>query len=484
MRPYAALLGLLLLCACDSESTGDGGLADADGGEAAAPLRWALSAGGAEYDFAAGAAARSGGTCAIAGAFQGSSRFGGRELQSAGDWDGFLALYDGDGGLDWALGIGGPGYERVWAVDMLPDGSVLCAGAFSGEMVLGKGEAGETRLVATGAADAFAARYSAQGSLVWARSAGSSASAWARAAAASADGGCVLGGWFAGRLTLGAGTPAETSLEASGQGDAFVARLDAGGALLWARRIGGPGDVECRAVAAAPDGGLVALGRFTGQLEPDGGPALQSAGERDLFLARFGPQGQLGWIAPIGGPDFDEPGSVAVLADGSVLAAGSFRQRCALAGAAELVSAGDWDVFAARFAPDGGLVWARRAGGSRGEHAHVLRAVDSRGGFLLTGWFMGPAVLGPGDPGEVTLQPTCSADAFLARYDEDGRLEWARQSQGSDMVSGRGLAALEDGSAFWMGGFTNSVTFGAGTQGAVTLSAAGEQDVFLARVGP
>jgi hypothetical protein len=113
-------------------------------------------------------------------------------------------------------------------------------------------------------------------------------------------------------------------------------------------------------------------------------------------------------------------------------------------------------------------------------------AIDSYadGSFVVAGFFSGLATLGVGDANETDLQSVGGTDVFVASYDRDGALLWARRAGGgvSGVVDrGRGITALENGSCVVTGFFETDATFGAGEPAEVTLDSGAAPDAFVAR---
>lgn len=462
IRVLLLLTAIIMGCNGSSErSDGSDGL-----------LAWAVRAGGAQYDFAAGIGAAGDGSSVIGGAFQESIVFGPGEagetrLVSAGDWDAYLARYNSDGSLDWARGIGSAVYERVWSVSVASDRAAFGAGSFPG---------------------AFVVKYQSDGTQAWARGAEGPQGIWGRGVSAPGDGGCVVAGWLSGTATFGAGEPNQTELVSEGMGDVFVSRHSADGSLAWAVRAGGAQDDEARGISAGGDGSSVVIGRFQEATAfGEGQVSFTSAGGYDLFLARYNPDGTLDWARHIGGAEHDEPGNVSVAPDGSVLVTASFQGTVVLGPGSpdqtEFTSGGAWDVLVARYQQDGTLSWAKTITGASSEHGHVISALPDAGS-LVTGWIKGPATFGKGEPGETLVRPEGATDVFLARYRPDGSLAWVKNAGGTGNVSGRGLATLDDGTALVMGAFSDSAVFGRGEANQTTLTSVGDHDLFLARFEP
>ncbi len=108
------------------------------------------------------------------------------------------------------------------------------------------------------------------------------------------------------------------------------------------------------------------------------------------------------WVKKAGGSDSDIGRGIAVLSDGSVYLTGTFELTATFATGKSLTSAGNSDIFVVKYNPDGSLAWVKRAGGVGYDLVYdlILLPDDT---FLITGHFTQSAVFGPGEPGSVTL---------------------------------------------------------------------------------
>jgi hypothetical protein len=254
-------------------------------------------AGGPGETFAQAVAALPDGSCVITGGFSDSATFGPGEpgettLVSAADFDFFIARYHADGRLAWARRAGGDPDTYQWgaALAVLPDGSVLVTGDFTGQATFGPGEANQTELQATGDHSAFLARYADDGDLIWAGQIDGIARGYDIAAGAD---GFTLAAKFFGTVTLGPGEEKETVLSSDGGADIVVARYDHDGLLVWARRAGGTGLDLAIGALATPDGFSLATGAFENRAVfgpgEDNQTSLRSRGDWDFFLMKLGP---------------------------------------------------------------------------------------------------------------------------------------------------------------------------------------------------
>lgn len=355
----------------------------------------------------------------------------------------------------WARAMGGENREYGNGIAPASDGGVWVTGHFSGGTELG-GASGGGVLRGAGLSDAFVARLDRAGRLVWAGRLGGSGADEAKAVASAPDGGAYVAGYLSGTADFDPG-PGVSVLTSAGSGDAFVARLDAAGRLLWARRFGGPlGDVAL-GVAADADGNVAVTGYFQGTASFATGQEpveLTSAGGTDAFFARLTPDGELSWALRLGGADDDE-GRAATADAGGAVFAGRFAGAAGESGAGA-IAAGGTDAFALRVTARGEVAWRARVGGPQDDVAHAV-AVDGSGRVWAAGQFAGQARLPSAANGEsLRLTSGGRTDAFLVELGGDGSILQARSfgSPGDDFPFG--LAAGPAGGVY-LGGFSQDV---------------------------
>jgi len=286
---------------------------------------------------------------------------------------------------------------------------------------------------------------------------------------ALSDGGAMVAGSFTGTTSFGS-----ASLTSAGAADVFVARVNVDGSWVWATRGGGPDGAAARGVSALADGGAVVAGAFVGTASFGDADLTSSSIFSDVFVARVNANGTWGWAARAGGTAFDvaEATGVSALGDGGAIVTGFFDGTISF-GATALTSAdGSSDVFVARVDGDGSWVWAARAGGSALDAAWGVSAFGD-GSAIVVGGFNGSASFGGS-----TLTSAGSDDVFVARVGADGSWVWAARAGGTAVDQARGVSVVSDGGAIVTGRFTGTASFGGST-----LTSAGSDDVFVARVG-
>jgi Beta-propeller repeat len=489
-RPCTLVMSLTLGLAVTS-----GFVIEAGSGARAQELDWATSAGGESSDGGGDVATDPRGNSYVTGSFSGTATFGAGEtnetvLSDAGSSDLFVAKYARDGSLLWATSAGGSDFASGVGIATDPSGNSYVTGAFLGTAIFGEGEANETVLSSEGSGDVFVAKYARDGILVWATSAGGISGDGGRDIATDARGNIHVTGNFFGPATFGAGEANETVLSDAGFSDVFVAKYTRDGTLLWATSAGGSGGTDTGSgIATDQRGNSYVTGDFRGPATFGAGEAnetvLSNAGNFDVFVAKYARDGTLLWATSTGGASEGRGTGIATDARGNSYVTGGF-SGTAIFGEGEanetvLSDAGSGDLFVAKYAPDGSLLWATSAGGESLDTGFGI-ATDQGGNSYVTGDFIGTATFGAGEVNETVLSSPDNFDVFVAKYTRNGALLWAT-SAGDPAETDGGLEVATDarGNIFVIGDFRGTATFGAGEANETVLSSAGEADLFVAK---
>jgi len=218
---------------------------------------------------------------------------------------------------------------------------------------------------------------------------------------------------------------------------------------------------------------------------------LTAAGTRDIFITKYNPAGTLAWAKSAGGGDGDVGEGISTFSDGSAIVTGYYASTATFGNASEggneidLTSDGSNDIFIAKYNPDGTLDWAKSAGGTVDDRGWGISTL-SDGSAIVTGWIQGTtATFGNASEGNETVLTLVGAnDIFIAKYNPDGTLAWAKNAGSLSTDEGYGISALPDGSAVVTGYFESTATFGALEVNETPLSSAGGRDIFIAKYSP
>jgi hypothetical protein len=358
--------------------------------------------------------------------------------------------------LDWAKQTTGGGIHRAYGIAADSSGNSFVTGLLNDPATFGTGD--ETETTVTG--NIFVASYHPTGALRWARGAtGGHASLGGTAIAADATGNSYVTGSFRFGLTFHDGTILEADNEA-GVGNMFLARYDVSGDLVWAVRPFG--DAFGWGVSVDPSGGVYVVGGFGGTVTFGSGVTLTvTDGSPSMFIVKYSSSGTALWAAQVNSTNPMGDHTIAADLEGSVYVS-AFVQ-----GGPVVLSPGRLDettlsdpsnsMFVARYGADGALLWARAvvsAGNTFVNSTNV--AVDTRSGMErgvhVAGDFTGTITFQPGTSEETTLSvPFPTAHVYVARFDPQGNLRWARQVTDAQAAIG-GVAADGNGNSYVAGG--------------------------------
>ncbi|MCI0526502.1 MAG: SBBP repeat-containing protein, partial [Nitrospira sp.] len=256
--------------------------------------------------------------------------------------------------------------------------------------------------------------------------------------------------------------------------------------FLWAKSADGGGTDVGLGVATDPTdisgGTTYTTGYFSGIAEF----GLPSFGGRDIFIVKA-QSGDPAWSNQAGGADDDAGNAVATDGSGNSYATGYFSGAATfftspnLSSSIILTSTSFRDIFIAKYDPNGNLVWAKQAGGI-GSNLSEGRgiATDAIGNSIITGFFEGTVTFGIGEPAQTALTSVGSRDVFIAKYDPNGSLVWAKQAGGTGVDIGHAVAMDSSGNSMITGEFSNTVTFNT-TPTLTILTSAGGRDIFVAK---
>jgi Beta-propeller repeat len=281
--------------------------------------------------------------------------------------------------------------------------------------------------------------------ILWARSPGTPADRSQTKVAADGRGGTYASGAFMESLSFEDGP----TLEGAGGNDAFIARYDGEGSVLWARVFGGPGAndaIHGLASDGVANAYVVGTGSGTFPLDDHGGE-FRTAADRAAAVVSWGPDGSLRW-SHVFGAGVTLAFGVRVAANGQAWVTGEMEGAADFDGdgTADLPAPKDRDGFVARFGPDGVLLGAWRTPGP------AMPAFAADGDVFLTGAMGGPLdqrygpadFNGDGRP-DVELKGGGPTGAWIARYSVEGDLRWVRSyslEQPADMEVRGDMIAL------------------------------------------
>ncbi len=458
----------------------------------------------------------------------------------AGEWpDGAHLLIDPAPQLLWSTYAGGSGGDELYRVAANASGEIYSTGFTTSTSNIATSGAYQGTLV--GFQNCFLMKYSSDGQKIWGTYFGGNAADRCYALRLDESSGHLYIGGSTFSNTLG--TPGvHQSLPASAD-DAFLAKFDMQGQLIWCTYFGGEGHDFIADIALDSFGNPVVTGHtrsatgistdltvlpgnengfiakfttdgfqmwgtyFGGWFDEGWGIAVdasddiyvcgvtsstagistpmshqpQNGGGLDAFLVKYSASGQKLWGTYIGGQGGDRANAITLLPDGSVALAGDTESPTgiATAGSHQSQPGSIDDGFLARFAPDGTRVWGTYVGGGGVEYLHAIK-VTASGNLLVAG--QSESAENIASPMAFQPQPAGEYDAILFSFDADGHYLWGTYLGGPllDIAHDVAVDPLTDHAV--IGGMTRSQSGVTSSDAFQSSYAGGLYDSFLARL--
>ena len=332
-----------------------------------------------------------------------------------------------------------------------------------------------------GYSDAFVSKLNATGTaLIYSTFIGGSYQDQANAIAIEAGNAYITG------FTYSFDFPFTSGAAVSGPANAFVVEVNASGSLVYATGLGGNGYSVGTAIAVDTTGTAYAAGSTQASNFPVTTGALKTTKgtNNNAFVAKVNASGQVVFATYLGGTGNDSATAIAVDPSGNTYVGGTAASANfpVTKGAFSTVLNGGQDAFVAKLNASGSaLIYATFLGGSSYEYAGGL-AVDAAGDCFVTGTTA--SIDFPTTPGSFVSTVTGYRNSwYVTKLNATGtKLVYSTYLLGSPYQNTSFIALNSSGNAFVAG--TNSGTFST-TPGALRMGPppnSYETDVFLVKL--
>ncbi len=348
-----------------------------------------------------------------------------RTYNSSGQFlsDAFVAKFGPSGNLIWSTLVGGPNYERAYALELDPQGYVYIAGRAGAGFPVTAGAfqttfAGGVDDPGYGAQDGFICKLKPDGSaVVWCSYFGVDDGRIIRDIAVDQNGDVYVGS-----TTNNGGFPSawftnafQKTKHAGTLTDLIVAKVKSDGSkVLWATYIGGTGDEGTSPSIRVDAQGYATIvsGVTSTDLPTVNAAQSTNGGGRDFYIARLAPDGSslvYGTYLGGNGDEATETHGVALDAQGNATVSGvtfSSNFPTTTGVVQPNIGGGGQDMFVARYSKTGTKLAATYLGGSGLDGPQGV-AVDGQGNVFVSGLATGtfPTTvprLGPGGGADLT----------------------------------------------------------------------------------
>jgi Domain of unknown function (DUF4347)/Beta-propeller repeat/FG-GAP-like repeat len=403
-------------------------------------------------------------------------------LTSAGERDLFISKQDSRGNHLWAKRLGGTDDEFVNGISLDNAGNVYTIGYFYGTTDFDP-SASTANLTSVGQYDIFISKLDSNGNYLWAKQFGSVSDDSFKGfhvniggnfhtansvSGISVDitGNVYTTGVFYGTTDFDP-SPSIANLTSPGRYTIFISKLDSSGNYLWAKQLSGSNENSVSGISVDSTGSVYTTGLFTGTTDFDPGAGIANlasgAGQSDIFISKLDSSGNYLWAKQLGGSTRVYARSIRLDSANNVYTTGSFYGVADFdpgAGIANLISAGQSDIFISKLDSSGNYLWAKQLGGSSDDSVSDL-SVDSTGNVYLTGSLYGTADFAPG-AGIANLKSLGHSDIFISKLSSSGNYLWAKQLGGTGDDQANSISLDSAGNVYTTGTFYGKGDFDPG----------------------
>ena len=409
------------------------------------------------------------------GEYTGTATFDSIVVPSQGKWNAILAKYDASGNIQWAKTVAfttDPNsdlYANAIGIDK--DGNVYIGGKFYVDISIS-----EVSFSCNGSSDMYLAKFSGDGSLIWARQAGgigqgSYGQDEIHALALDAAGNCYITGTYNQDAKF-------DSIELSSPNtmEVFIAKYDKSGNGLWAISGGENGiNHTGTAIQVDTEGNCYVTGIFYEKLALGKDTLDAVDAEQKIFLAKIADGGAFLWAVKIGsGGYYGGARDLKIDRDGNFYLAGFFRAGMHIG--SEDISYSNGLKYAAlilKYDKEGNFLWVKKTDGDSQNATLSGLALDSKNAIFVTGSSNATVSFGSTS----ISSATAVSFGFVAELNSEGTFQWVKSLDGYGNISGSSVAATSSDDWITSGTFDSTVIIGA-----KTFASGGGSDVFLAKL--
>ena len=249
--------------------------------------------------------------------------------------DVFIIKLDSDGNLIWVKQFGGPGdtVPKSNVLDIDDNNNVIICGLFNNTVDFDPSP-NTYNLTSTAHLQSFIAKLNSNGDLIWAKQFGNSPVVYSGSnildIKCDAQGNIFTVGSFAGTCDFDPGMGVY-NLTASGSNDGLIAKLNAQGDFVWAKKIANNtnnnGQILSRGIDIDNTNNVVTTGTFIGTFDFDPGAVdhnISSLSSYDSYVLKLNEVGELIWVKIIGSSDHDSGNDLAIDNDNNIYLIGSY----------------------------------------------------------------------------------------------------------------------------------------------------------------
>ena len=411
---------------------------------------------------------------------------------------GFISLSSFAQNFAWAQGWGGDSYDNSYSVATDDSGYIYTTGFFQGTTDFDSGP--DSLILTSSGIDVFITKTSSTGKLIWVKQIGGSGYDQGNEVRIGINGDVYITGTYTGTVDFDPGPGTHFLSDTAG----FVLKLQASGAFVWAKTLGGSGNQ----LALDQNDNIYTSGAFRGVSDFDPGAATNTmnGGVLSAYICKLSQNGDYVWARGFALPSDTNSLSIQSLvvdAHENVYATGGFDVAIDFDPGAgiSILTPSNYDVYILKLNAAGNFSWVKHL-------EHYDQQIPYGDGFCIgnsltldndanlytTGVFSGVIDFNPG-PGLDTInsglwapaQHYYYANMYMAKYDSLGNYIWAKAILGNYDIAGTDIELNADGEIYTTGYYSGTVDFDPGTGTYPITNHNGQNignDIFIAKYNP
>lgn len=343
--------------------------------------------------------------------------------------DAIIIKYNTNGVVQWVTRIAGSGDDRPYGIVSDSVGNFYVTGRFAGQplSIYGQSMGLFSSIPNAGAQDAFIVKYNTNGAPQWVGRIASTGIDFGYSTTTDSSGNVYATGYGSGTVTAfnANGTAFATTIPNSGGSDAYVVKYDTSGNVQWLARLAGTSNDVGLAIVADSTGSVYITGQPGGVVTAFNANGTSFATTTNsAFLVKYDTNGVVQWVARLASAGSDQGWAIAADSSDNVYLTGQ-------------IGSG------------------------------TMTAFNSNGTSFAT-----------------TLPNSGAQDAFVAKYNSSGFVQWVGRIASTGIDIGYGIATDASGDVYvtGAGGAATVSAFSAnGVAFGTTLANAGLGDLFLVK---
>lgn len=361
----------------------------------------------------------------------------------------------------WSHSFGVSSVNTFRSLAQDASGNVYMAGYFNSTVDVDPSGA-VLNLTSNGLHDILIVKYSSTGSLVWAKSIGSTADDYAFGICLDGSDNVYVTGSFKGTVDFdpGAGTSNLNSGGSSNEG-AFVLKLNSSGVYQWAAHFGAANNDRGYSIATDANGNVYSTGVFNGTVDFDPGAGTNNLTSTtpDVYISKLSSTGTFVYAKSFtSNGTWDVGYAIDVDATGNVYAAGTFSGTIDLnpgAGTANF-SSGQRDIYVVKLDVNGDYVNGFKIGGTYDDECFDICLTSNA--FYITGKFVSFVDFNPGSGTSYGTFNGGASDAYVAKYDLSLNYQWVASLGGGGNEIGYSIDVDAAGNVISSGSYGNNTS--------------------------